>query len=158
MEGAGLLQVSLALGVLVVAFFLASALRKRILMFSERLPTDNVGIANLLANTLYAVLLILGVVTSLGSLGVNVNALIAGLGLTGFAVGFALKDIISNMLAGTLIILYTPFRIGDTIKVGSHEGRVVEINLRYTIIENEEGKVLIPNSTMFTNIITLKKE
>ena len=157
MDGVGLLKVSVALGVLFIAFFLASAVRKKVLGLGERLPTYSKGIANLVANTLYVAVLTVGAVISLGSLGVNVNALITGLGLTGFAVGFALKDIISNILAGALIILYTPFRIGDTIKVGGHEGRVVEINLRYTVIESDEGKVLIPNSTMFTNIITLRK-
>ncbi len=157
MESVGLLKVSVALGVLFIALFLASAVRKKVLGIAERLPTDSKGIANLIANTLYVAVLTVGVVTSLGSLGVNLNTLITGLGLTGFAVGFALKDIISNILAGALIILYTPFRIGDTIKVGGYEGRVVEINLRYTVIESDEGKVLIPNSTMFTNIITLRK-
>ena len=100
---------------------------------------------------------LLGALTALGVLGVNITALVAGLGLTGFAVGFALKDIISNLLAGMLIILYSPFRIGDTIKVGAFEGRVIEVNLRYTVVEREGEKILIPNSTMFTNIITVRK-
>lgn len=88
----------------------------------------------------------------------DITALVAGLGLAGFAVGFALKDIVSNLLAGVLIILYSPFRIGSRIKVGSHEGKVVEINLRYTIIDSGGERVLIPNSTMFTNIIAVRKE
>src|ERR1700740_2837155 len=54
-----------------------------------------------------------GVVTVLGTLGVDVTALVAGLGLLGFALGFALKDMISNVLAGILILVYKPFRRGD---------------------------------------------
>ncbi|MDH5408917.1 MAG: mechanosensitive ion channel family protein [Gammaproteobacteria bacterium] len=92
----------------------------------------------------------LGLITMFGTLGVDITALVAGLGLTGFALGFALKDTISNMLSGVLILLYRPFRIGDQLKLSSYEGKVVSIDLRYTIIINEEQKILIPNSKLFT--------
>jgi len=92
----------------------------------------------------------LGIITSLGTLGVDITALVAGLGLTGFALGFALKDSISNMLAGVLILLYRPFQIGDQITISGFEGKVMSIDLRYTVICSDEKKVLIPNSKLFT--------
>jgi small-conductance mechanosensitive channel len=145
-------------GIVVFSFLLASFLKGKVLSLRSIAEPQRAGVLNLLAHTVYISVNVLGVLTALGVLGVNISALVAGLGLTGFAVGFALKDIISNLLAGILIILYSPFRIGDRIRVGSYEGKVVEINLRYTVIENGEGKVLIPNSTMFTNIIAVRKE
>ena len=51
-------------------------------------------------------LIVFGLVTALGTAGVNVSALVAGLGLTGFALGFAFRDVLSNLLAGVLILLY----------------------------------------------------
>ncbi len=99
------------------------------------------------------VLLLFGAITALGTLGIDVTALVAGLGLTGFAVGFALKDIISNTLSGILVILYKPFKKGDRITVTSLEGTVVDVNLRYTVLEAEGKTVFIPNSSLFTNPI-----
>ena len=88
-------------------------------------------------------------------MGINVSALVAGLGLTGFAVGFALKDVLSNFLAGVLILLYRPFRLNHYIAVAGSEGIVTEIDLRYTTLQKERQKFLIPNSVLFTNSITL---
>jgi len=88
-------------------------------------------------------------------MGVNVSALVAGLGLTGFALGFAFRDALSNVLAGAMIRFYRPFRRQDWIKVGDYEGVVTEVNLRYTIIEREKFRVLIPNSNLLTNPIVV---
>ncbi|HHJ64058.1 MAG TPA: mechanosensitive ion channel [Aquifex aeolicus] len=143
--------------VLGATFLLAGFLRGRVMRLGEGTEANRLRVLNLLGHALYVGTVLLGALTALGVLGVNITALVAGLGLTGFAVGFALRDIISNLLAGMLIILYSPFRIGDTIKVGAFEGKVVEVNLRYTVVEREGEKILIPNSTMFTNIITVRK-
>ncbi len=145
-----------ALLALIVSFVIAHAVRSAVLRTRRHLDSDKHAVISLLASSSYYGVLAVGGITSLGVLGINITALVAGLGLTGFALGFALKDIISNLLAGILIILYSPFRVGDRIKVGAHEGEVVEINLRYTVIKNEGERILIPNSTMFTNIIVLR--
>jgi small-conductance mechanosensitive channel len=90
-----------------------------------------------------------------------VSALVAGLGLTGFALGFALKDTISNLISGVLILLYKPFQIGNRIKISGYEGIVVSIDLRYTELDAESCKILIPNSNLFTNpieVINVKSE
>ncbi len=100
-------------------------------------------------------LTIFGFITALGTLGINVSALVAGLGLTGFALGFALKDTISNLLSGVLILLYRPFEKGNRIKISGYEGIVVSIDLRYTELESEGNKVLIPNSKLFTDSVTV---
>jgi small conductance mechanosensitive channel len=101
-------------------------------------------------------LTLVGALTGLGTVGVDLSAVIAGLGLTGFALGFALKDAISNFLAGALIMIYQPFKPADQVSVTGLGGTVEDINLRYTVLRNEEGKkVLIPNSLLFTNSITV---
>jgi small conductance mechanosensitive channel len=111
----------------------------------------------LLARTAKIAILAFGLVTSLGTIGINVSALVAGLGLTGFALGFALKDSLSNLLAGVLILTYRPFGKEDQIAVAGFDGRVVEIDLRYTTLEQaDHGRVLIPNSSVFTNPIAIK--
>src|SRR5918996_5146829 len=101
-----------------------------------------------LARTPKIVLVVFGAVTALGTLGIDVSALVAGLGLTGFALGFALRDILSNILAGILLLTYRPFRRGDRIAVAGFEGIVADLDLRYTTLQTDTGKVLIPNATL----------
>jgi len=100
--------------------------------------------------------LTIGIVVALGTLGIDVSALVAGLGLLGFALGFALKDIISNTLAGVLILIYKPFRRGDKVSVSSFSGTCLEIDLRYTMLDGEGKKIFVPNSMMFTSAITVE--
>jgi small-conductance mechanosensitive channel len=141
--------------VIIFVFFILSSIIKRVIRkSSERLKLDR-HLSLLLARTSRIIIIIFGIVTALGTLGINVSALVAGLGLTGFALGFALKDTISNLLSGILILLYKPFEIGNSIKVSGHEGIVVSIDLRYTELSSEGSKVLIPNSKLFTDPITV---
>lgn len=102
-------------------------------------------------------LVVLGLITALGTRGVNITGIVAGLGLTSFALGFALKDSISNLLAGVLILLYRPFEVGDRIDVGGLSGIVMHVNLRYTEMESEAERVLVPNSKMLTDPIRVAK-
>ncbi|MBI4396143.1 MAG: mechanosensitive ion channel [Elusimicrobia bacterium] len=126
----------------------------RLIARSEEAKRD---IYLLVGKTAKAVLWTLGVITALGTLGINVAALVAGLGLTGFALGFALRDAISNLLAGVMIMLYRPFRRRDRILVTGFEGVVAEMNLRYTVLEAEQRTYLVPNSLLLNNpIIVLK--
>ncbi|HVW37294.1 MAG TPA: hypothetical protein VHB99_08305, partial [Pirellulales bacterium] len=102
----------LAMLILFVFWFAATLLRRFVLRVGERARV-NADVLVLLASTARLTVLAIGLVTASGSLGVDVSALVAGLGLTGFAVGFAVKDILSNWLAGILILVYEPFRRGD---------------------------------------------
>ena len=140
-----------------IAFFILAKIIKRIISnAAERLKFDK-NLTSLLARASNITIIIFGFVTALGTLGINVSALVAGLGLTGFALGFALKDTISNLLSGVLILLYRPFVKGDRIKISGYEGIVIMIDLRYTELDSDGNKVLIPNSKLFTDPITVLK-
>ena len=76
------------------------------------------------------------------------SAIVAGLGLTGFAFCFAFKDMLSNFISGVLIFIYEPFKLFNTIEVEGKTGKVININLRYVTIEAENQTVLIPNSSL----------
>jgi small-conductance mechanosensitive channel len=141
---------------ILVAFWLGGKFSRRLVLgIGERRKVDPF-VTFLMASAVGTGLLLFGAITALGTLGVNVSALVAGLGLTGFAVGFALKDIISNALSGILIILYKPFHHGDQIAVTGLEGTVVEINLRYTVLTTaDQKKIFLPNSNLFTNPVVV---
>jgi small conductance mechanosensitive channel len=152
-----LLAPRIGLGLLVfLGFWIASVVvRKVILRVSYRTDFNTAFVLRLAARTASIGLLVFGAVTALGTMGINVSALVAGLGLTGFALGFALKDVLSNLIAGVLILLYRPFRLNDYIIVSGLEGTVAEIDLRYTRLEKEGQVYLIPNAVLFTNSIGL---
>jgi small-conductance mechanosensitive channel len=139
----GLLIITLA----VLAAYLIRLVLKR--LFRKYEWAGRVG--NLLATTIYYVILVLGILTGLSTMGVDVAPIIAGLGLGGFALGFALRDALGNLLAGVLIIIYQPFKKGDIISVSGCEGTVSETNLRYTVLEGDHERFMLPNSLIFKN-------
>jgi len=143
--------------VITIFVILSSMSKKIILKISTRLELD-ASLSHLFARTSRVALIIIGVITALGTIGIDVSALVAGLGLTGFALGFALKDTISNLLSGVLILLYRPFKVGDTIKISGNEGKVIAIDLRYTRLEADDSNTLIPNSKLFTDPVTVFQE
>ena len=147
-------RIGSALLVLFVFWLLAVVARKVVRKAGAAAGIDS-SVINLLARSAYIVLMVVGLVTALGTLGIDVSAIVASLGLTGFAVGFALKDSISNLLSGVLILIHQPFNVGDSIKVKTFEGLVTAIDLRYTRLEQDGEKILVPNSLLFTNPISI---
>lgn len=82
--------------------------------------------------------------------------LFSTLGIGGVAFGFAFKDILQNLLAGLLLLVTRPFRLGDQIVSGAHEGTIEDIELRATRLRTQDNRVvLIPNSELFTTRVTV---
>jgi small-conductance mechanosensitive channel len=158
-------QIGLALprilaGVAIILLFLVLAwLFRRILRgMAGRFDLERRPLVGLGAEAVWFTGIALGLIVGFGTMGVDVTALVAGLGLTGFALGFALRDAVSNLLAGVLIILYQPFRSGDRIEVAGSAGRVVGINLRYTVLDAGDRRILVPNSNLFSNSVIVHRE
>ena len=138
-----------------LAFWLASIVLQHLIRRFGGQSNLSPDVLLLLAQAVKIALLLFGGVTAIGTMGIDVSALVAGLGLTGFALGFAFRDILSNFLAGTLILIYRPFQRNDRIAVMGFEGVVIEIGLRYTVLQAEDRKVLIPNANLFTNPVSV---
>jgi len=136
---------------LIIAWLCRAMLRR----LGRRVGGSKGQVAQVGASAAFTVINVIGAITALGSMGVNVSALVAGLGLTGFALGFALRDLLSNFLAGLMILVYQPFKLGSVVNVTGFEGRVTEINLRYTVLASEGKTHLVPNSSLLTNVIII---
>lgn len=147
----------LIFGIIIFFVFFAASIitAKMIIKFTAHLPADTRNLFQLFSKVAKWILIIIGVITALGNIGVNVAALIAGLGLTSFGLGLALKDALSNVLSGILVLIYRPFKINDQVKIGEAQGVVVNIDLRYVTLQAEKQKILIPNSSLFNNTITI---
>ena len=146
----------LSLIVLLISWILARVLKSLIMkIFNNKDSNNNIG--KVLSNILKNIVVIMGFVTALGTLGVNVSAIVAGLGLTGFAFGFAFKDMLSNFISGIIIFIYEPFKIGDLVEIEKKIGKVVDINLRYVTLESDTGNVLVPNSICASKVVVVNK-
>lgn len=106
----------------------------------------------LIVRSIYLTTLVVGIIVALSAANIDVTTLIASLGVAGFAIGFALKDILENFIAGILLLFARPFEIGDQVKLGEFEGTVTDIQIRTTTLHTYSGEqVAIPNSKVFSN-------
>lgn len=113
----------------------------------------------LLSKTAYVLAWVIGITLAcvIAFPGLRLGDIIATLGLGSVAVGFAFQDIFKNFLAGVLILLQEPFRIGDQVIIEDYEGTVEQIDIRTTKIKTYKGeKVILPNATVFTNAIQVR--
>jgi small-conductance mechanosensitive channel len=115
------------------------------------------GVVDLLGRLARFGIVALGLLLVLDRLGWSQAALsfLAGLGIVGIAIGFALQDIVKQFAAGVLLLMLRPFRIGDQVKIGEFEGQVMQVQLRATVLKTVRGdEVLIPNADVYTTAIT----
>lgn len=113
----------------------------------------------LLAKTSYVTTWVIGVLMAcvVAFPGLRLGDLVATLGLSSVAIGFAFQDIFKNFLAGILLLLQEPFRIDDQVIIGNYEGTVEKIDIRTTKIRTYQGEqVLLPNSTVFTSAVQVR--
>jgi small conductance mechanosensitive channel len=137
------------------AFWVASIVFQAIVVKVGTTRRFHAEMVTVIRQVVKGAVLALGTVTALGTTGFNVSALVAGLGLTGFALGFALKDVLSNVAAGVLILGYRPFRHADRVSIAGFDGLVAEIDLRYTTLQAGDRRILVPNSTIMTSPISV---
>ncbi len=109
---------------------------------------------SLLSSAIYitALLIIANSIPELRSYGLS---LLAGVGFSAIVLGFAAQETLSNIIAGILIAIYQPFRVGDRVEFKKTLGRVEDISLRHTIIKTWENKrLVVPNSVISRDTIT----
>lgn len=106
----------------------------------------------IIARVVASVIVGIGFAIALATLGIDLAPLLAGAGVIGIAIAFAVQDIVANYFAGVLIGIRRPFRTGDEILSQEHEGVVEGLNFRYTTLRTYDGnRVLLPNAGVFGN-------
>lgn len=149
-------NIAIAAVVLVVFYIVARIVSWIILRFTKDRQSANIGKVLSRLGTWVIMLIGLMVAVAIVSPGVGPGDLLATLGVGGVAIGFAFKDILQNFLAGVLLLLREPFKIGDQIRSGDFEGTVETIETRATIIRTYDGKrVVIPNADIYTNPVVV---
>jgi len=147
-----LAQVAVILGVSLLLARLAKNWAGRLLGRSRRVSPNIIALAG---NTAFVLMILLGLTWWLGVIGASWTAVVASLSIVTVALGLALQDVLKNLVAGIYVLLEQPFKIGDQIAVKGVAGKVEGIDIRTTIIRTNDGlQVLVPNSIVFTDILT----
>lgn len=129
------------------------ARRMRVL---TRIARSNPYMDGLLRGIVRGLITLAGVLVALDLLGATslVGAVLGSAGVVGLVLGFAFKDIAENYVAGVLLSLRRPFAPGDHVRIDSHEGKVVSLTSRATVLMTMDGNHLqLPNSLVFKSVL-----
>jgi small conductance mechanosensitive channel len=133
-------------------------LAKKIAKFATKLFEKNqvdITLVRFFENLIYYSLLVLVIISAAGQLGINTTSFLTIVGAAGLAVGLALKDSLSNIASGVMLIMFRPYKIGDFVTAGGVSGTVANIALFNTILTTPDNqKVIIPNSSVTGSVIT----
>ena len=148
-------QVALFLGILfsarLLARFARAAVHRTLLSRGENI---SVLLKDVLVSMTGATIVALGFFLALAQIGVSVAPMLAGLGVAGFIIGFALQDTLGNFAAGAMILAYKPFDTDDYIEVAGVLGTVKSMNMVSTTINTVDNQMLIiPNSKIWGDVI-----
>ncbi|MBA2748848.1 MAG: mechanosensitive ion channel family protein [Tatlockia sp.] len=150
-------NIVLALIVFAIFFFVARAIKRFVRNLTrDRRQARNLGMV--LGRLAQGITILVGLFIALSIVipSLKANDLVQLLGISGVAIGFAFRDILQNFLAGILILLTEPFQIDDQIVFKDFEGTVENIQTRATTIRTYDGRrIVIPNSELFTNSVTV---
>ena len=124
----------------------------------KALDASNLNLSHLarrmIISTTSNMIMLFGILVALSQLGISLGPLLAGLGVAGFIVGFALQDTLGNFASGVMILLYRPYDVGDLVDVAGVEGRVHKMNLVSTSLLTLDNQLfIVPNTKIWGDVI-----
>ena len=155
-NGLSIIARSFAFILILLAFWALSRIAARLV--ERAMLSDRVNVSALLQELsrrfVANLVLALGFMVALSQVGVSIGPLLAGLGVAGFVIGFALQDSLSNFASGIMILFYRPFDVGDIVETGSVLGTVRSMSLvNTTILTFDNQTLMIPNSKIWGDVI-----
>ncbi|HZI46602.1 MAG TPA: mechanosensitive ion channel family protein [Pyrinomonadaceae bacterium] len=142
-----------------IIFLVIARILKTILITAGERTRLDITLAELLARLVSAATIILGLLVAAVIIFPTFRPgdLIAGLGITSVAIGFAFKDVLQNFFAGILILWRRPFIVGDEIKIREFEGTVEDITTRSTRVKTYDGeRAILPNGDVYTSALLVR--
>ena len=143
-----------ALIVIIISWLVAIGVRYIAFRWAQQTEGDR-STEILIGRLGYGGVWVIGSVVALGVLGLDFGALLGALGLTSVAIGFSLKDVLSNYISGVILLAARPFRLGDQVVIEDFEGTITQVQLRGTTLKTYDGRIVyIPNQEVFSASIT----
>ena len=156
-HGVELLFRGLFIALILFAFWQLGKIVQRAL--EKTLSSSRVRISNLLKEMIVSMcrntIFIIGLLLAISQMGVSLAPLLAGLGIAGFIIGFALQDTLSNFASGVMILIYRPFDVGDFVEAGGVQGKVSHMSLvNTTFMTLDNQRLVVPNNMIWQAVIT----
>jgi small conductance mechanosensitive channel len=150
-----IIRLLIVIAVLLVIRTLARITRKIVSAACDRSSLNmSVLLKSILVSTSGGTVMVLGILIALSQVGISLAPMLAGLGVAGFIVGFALQDSLGNFAAGAMILIYRPFDVDDLVEVPGAAGLVKKMNLVSTTIATLDNQTLVvPNSKIWGDVI-----
>ena len=149
------IQILKFLGVMLAFWVLAGSVRRIVQKAAEKSNRFSELLEQFMIKISFRAVMIIGLVVALGTVGINVAALLTVIGGASFIIAFALQDTLSNFAAGIMLLIYRPFDVGDVVEVGGVSGKIDQVSLVSTMIRTFDNKVvLVPNKNVWGQIIT----
>jgi small conductance mechanosensitive channel len=149
-------SVLLFIAILLVFFKLAQIAQRLIMkgLASSRVQLSQL-LSRMIVSTTRSIIIVIGILIALSQLGISLGPLLAGLGIAGFVVGFALQDSLSNFASGLMILTYKPFDVGDVVEVaGNVSGTVSHMSLvNTTVLTFDNQTLIVPNNSIWQTVI-----
>jgi small conductance mechanosensitive channel len=150
-----LVDVIVVLIIFIVGKFVIKGVRKSLSMSLKKSGRVSEILESFILNVTSKVLWIIVFMLVIQKLGVEIGPLVAGLGVTGFIVGFACQESLANLAAGVMIALNQPFQVGHYVELSGAAGAVYEMNMMATTLHTPDNKkVVVPNSSVWGSTIT----
>lgn len=149
------LRLVIFLLVLAVSYYLSRVARRAVIAACERSGANiSTLLKDMLATLSGAAVMGIGVLMALSQIGISLGPMLAGLGVAGFIVGFALQDTLGNFAAGGMILIYRPYDVDDVVEVAGVSGLVKKMSLVSTTITTFDNQtVVVPNSKIWGDVI-----
>jgi len=90
--------------------------------------------------------------------GLDITPILAGAGVIGLAIGFGAQSLVKDFVSGLFILIENQYDMGDRVKIGTFEGRVVKITMRSTVLRDDEGKTFYISNGLINNVINLSQD
>ncbi|MEP5569702.1 MAG: mechanosensitive ion channel family protein [Halioglobus sp.] len=150
-----LFQLLIFIVIVLVARSLSRMTKKAVKAACERPGVDmSVLLKDVLVSVCGGVVMVVGILVALAQVGISLGPMLAGLGVAGFVVGFALQDTLGNFAAGGMILIYRPYDVDDFVEVAGASGLVKKMSLVSTTITTFDNQTLvIPNSKIWGDVI-----
>ena len=146
-------RILIGLGMIVAGLWLARWLARALDRLMLRFEVDAI-LRNFLRNLAYALTVVVIVIAALDTAGVPTSSLLAVVGAAGLAIGLALKDSLSNIASGVMLIVLRPFRAGDVVQIAGVEGVIEQVRIFQTVLRTfQNHAVILPNSQITNTAI-----
>lgn len=115
-------------------------------------------LGNIIITTGNVVIYIVILLMILNLFGIDITPILAGAGVIGLAVGFGAQSLVKDFVSGLFILIENQYGIGDKVKIGGFEGKVVKITMRSTVLKDDTGKIFYISNGLIKDVINMSQK